>query len=215
MPAPEDRGTIHSVRRDHGVAALRDRHPHVDKGICPIADIRIVHQILMVIATRLIADGVTHHQITRGSGVLALPQDTDATDRLIGQVGVLATRTRLVLIGVEADVRTGTHHEAVRCLDEVRADHRGLIQQSDTGIATVVGVPDIYRIVVVRVLQQVEVRHILASQVGTVVHAFQPVIVVHHELHIGSRGMGVFFRTVILGGHATGLAFRVGGHPSG
>ena len=169
----------------------------------------------MVIATRLIADGVTHHQITRGSGVLALPQDTDATDRLIGQVGVVATRTRLVLIGVEADVRTGTHHEAVRCLDEVRADHRSLVQQLDTGIAAVVGVPDIYRIVVVRALQKVEIRHVVPSQIGPVVHTFQPVFAVHHELHIGSRGMGVLFRTVILGGHATGLAFRVGGHPSG
>ena len=113
MPAPKDRGTIRRIRRDHGVAALRDRHLHMNKGICPIADIRIVHQILMVIATCLIADGVTHHQITRGSGVLALPQDTDATDRLIGQVGIIATRTCLVPIRVEADIRTGTHHEAV------------------------------------------------------------------------------------------------------
>lgn len=133
----------------------------MNTGLVSISKIRIVHQVRMIIAASLVAHGIAHHQVARGTRILVLPQDTYAGDCLSGQVCVITIATRLVLIGVEADVRTGAHHEAVRRGDKVVADHRGLVQQPDTGVRTIIGVLDIDRPYVVRILQQVKIRDTL------------------------------------------------------
>ena len=114
-----------------------------------------------------------------------------------------------MLIRVEADVRTRTHHEAIRGRLQVTTFNRGLIEQLDAWIVSIVSIIDIHRPMIVLIFQQIEIIRFVTTQINTVVETFFLFAVVYYKLGIGSRWIGIclipIIRGIGIGRYAAGI----------